>query len=152
MAGHGDDFIRDMRHLQETMERLLSDFSRLRMPLMLSKESVWRPLTDVYETDEQFVVRMEIAGMDPKDMSVTLGERLLVLKGIRRDPGCGEKRHFHKMEVTVGPFERIIEIPGHVVVSSVDAHYENGFLTVRLHKGVESLGTPERTIPVERGT
>jgi HSP20 family protein len=151
MARHGDDLIRDMRHLQETMERLLSDFSRLRMPLMLSKESVWRPLTDVYETDDELIVRMEIAGMDPQDLSVTLGERLLVLKGVRRDPGRAGRRHFHKMEVTVGPFERIIEIPGHVLVSSVDAHYENGFLTVRMHKGVKSLRVPERTIPVERG-
>jgi HSP20 family protein len=151
MKGHGDDLIRDMRHLQETMERLLSDFSRLRMPLMLSKESVWRPLTDVYETDGELIVRMEIAGMDPKDLSVTLGERLLVLKGIRRDPGRSERRHFHKMEVTVGPFERIIEIPDRLRVSSVDAHYENGFLTVRLHKGVRSVTAPERTIPVERG-
>jgi HSP20 family protein len=151
MARHGDDLIRDMRHLQETMERLLSDFSRLRMPLMLSKDSVWRPLTDVYETDDEFIVRMEIAGMDPQDLSVTLGERLLVLKGIRRDPGRAVRRRFHKMEVTVGPFERIIEIPDNVQVSAVDAHYENGFLTVRLCKGVKSAEMPERTIPVERG-
>jgi len=151
MARHGDDLIRDMRHLQETMERLLSDFSRLRMPLMLSKESVWRPLTDVYETDDELIVRTEIAGMDPQDLSVTLGERLLVLKGVRRDPGRAGRRRFHKMEVTVGPFERIIEIPDDLRISSVDAHYENGFLTVRLRKGVESAVIPERTIPVERG-
>jgi len=151
MVPHDDGLIRDMRHLQETMERLLSDFSRLRMPLTLSKESVWRPLTDVYETDEEFIVRMEIAGMDPQDLSVTLGQRLLVLKGIRRDPGRTTRRHFHKMEVTVGPFERIIEIPRHVLVSSADAHYENGFLIVRVHKGVKSLKALERTIPVERG-
>ena len=72
MRARDDDFIRDIRHLQETMERLLSDFSRLRMPLLLSKESVWHPLTDVYETDKEFVIRMEIPGMDPADFNVTL--------------------------------------------------------------------------------
>ena len=101
------DLVRDMRHLQETM--------------------------------------------DPQDLSVTLGGRLVVLKGIRRDPGRAGRRHFHKMEVTVGPFERIVEIPRHVLASSVVAHYENGFLIVRVHKGVKSLRTLERTIPVERG-
>ena len=151
MAPHDDDFIRDMRYLQEIMERLLSDFSRLRMPLMLSKESVWRPLTDVYETNEEFIVRMEIAGMDAQDLSVTLDERLLILNGIRRDPGLAGRRHFHEMEVTVGPFERIIEIPRHVQISLVEAHYDNGFLIVRVHKGVKNLRTLERTIPVERG-
>jgi hypothetical protein len=45
MRSHDDEFIRDIRHLQETMERLLSDFSRVRMPLRLSKESVWHPPT-----------------------------------------------------------------------------------------------------------
>jgi HSP20 family protein len=151
MGPPDDDFIKDIRHLQEIMERLLSDFSRLRMPLMLGKESVWRPLTDVYETEKDFIIRMEIAGMEAEDFSVTLDDRILILKGIRRDPVHAGGKHFHKMEITVGPFERIIEVPPHIQVSSIDAHYENGFLIVRVHKGVKKARSKERVIPVERG-
>ena len=71
MRTRDQELVRDIRHLQETMERLLSDFSRLRMPLLLSKESVWHPLTDVYETENEFVIRMEISGVDPADFKVT---------------------------------------------------------------------------------
>ena len=151
MSPRDDDFIKDIRHLQETMERLLSDFSRLRMPLMLSKESVWRPLTDVYETEKEFIVRMEIAGMEAEDLSVTLDHRILILKGFRRDPTPEGRKHFHKMEITVGPFERIIEVPQHIQVSSVEAHYESGFLVVRVHRGDRKAKSGERVIPVERG-
>jgi HSP20 family protein len=151
MCPTDDDFIRDIRHLQETMERLLADFSRLRMPLMLGKETVWRPLTDVYETEDEFIVRMEIAGMEAGDFSVTLDNRILILRGVRRDPAPPAKRHFHKMEITVGPFERIIEVPPHIQIASAEAHYENGFLMVRVQKGVAATEQEELIIPVERG-
>jgi HSP20 family molecular chaperone IbpA len=152
MRARDDEFIRDIRHLQETMERLLADFSHLRMPLLLSKESVWRPLTDVYETEDEFVVRTEIPGMEPKDFSITLEGHMLIIRGVRRDPTRTGKRHFHKMEITLGPFERDIEIPSEFHIASVEAGYENGFLTVRVARGGEDLKVGERTIPVERGT
>jgi HSP20 family protein len=152
MRARDDDLMRDIRHLQETMEQLLSDFSRLRMPLLLSKESVWRPLTDVYETDTEFVVRMEIPGMKPEDFKVTLEGHMVILTGVRRDPIPAGKKHFHKMEITLGPFERSVEIPPDFRVASVEAHYRNGFLIIRVTRGSEDLAERERIIPVERGS
>ena len=151
MRPQDDDIIRDIRHLQETMERLLSDFSRLHTPLLLGKESVWRPLTDVYETETEYVIRMEIAGVDPADFSVTLGNRVFTIKGVRRDPSPSGRRHFHKMEISVGPFERNVEIPPNIRVSSVEAHYEMGYLLIRIMKGAGRLKGGEKVIPVERG-
>jgi HSP20 family protein len=152
MRARDDEFIRDIRHLQETMERLLSDFSRLRMPLLLSKESLWRPLTDVYETESEFIIRMEIPGVEAEDLNVTREGHMLTIRGIRRDPTPGGRKHFHKMEITLGPFERNIEIPRDFHIASMEASYENGFLIVRVAKGVKELKAGERTIPVERGT
>ena len=151
MHPQDDDIIKDIRHLQETMERLLSDFSRLNTPLLLSKESVWRPLTDVYETDKEYVIRMEIAGMDPDDFNVTLHRRILTIKGVRRDPTTQGGKHFHKMEISVGAFERNIEVPHHIGISSVGAQYENGFLVVRMAKGVSRVKGRERIVPVDKG-
>lgn len=147
-----DDIIKDIRHLQETMERLLLDFSRLHTPLLIGKESLWRPLTDVYETDKEYVIRMEIAGATPNDFSVRLHDRVLTIRGMRRDPTPGGRKHFHKMEISVGPFERNLEIPPGIRVSSMQAHYENGYLLIRISKGVSRLRSGERIIPVERGS
>ena len=152
MRAHDDEFIRDIRHLQETMERLLSDFSRLRMPLLLGKESVWHPPTDVYETEKEFVIRMEIPGMDPSDFKVTLDGHMLIIKGIRRDPTPPGKKRFHEMEITLGRFERNIGIPHDVHIDSLEADYENGYLSIRVIKGAVDLESGERIIPVERGT
>jgi HSP20 family protein len=150
MRPQDDDFIRDIRHLQETMERLLSDFSRLHTPLLLGKESVWRPLTDVYETDKEYVIRMEIAGMEAGDFSVTMENRVFTIKGVRRDPPPAGRRHFHKMEISVGPFERNVELPPNIRISSVEARYESGYLLIRITKGADRLKGGERIIPVER--
>jgi HSP20 family protein len=152
MGARDHDLMRDIRHLQETMEQLLSDFSRLRMPLLLSKESVWRPLTDVYETDRELVIRMEIPGMKAEDFRVTLEGHMVILRGVRKDPIPTGRKHFHKMEITLGPFERNIEIPPDFHIASVEANYENGFLIIRVGKGAEDVAVRERIIPVERGT
>lgn len=149
MHANDEDIIRDIRHLQETMERLLSDFSTLSTPLLLGKESVWRPLTDVYETEKEFIVRMEIAGMDKDDFRVILHERSLTIKGARRDPTPAGKKHFHKMEISVGPFERNVEIPPTIQISSMEAHYDNGYLIIRIDKGGKRFRRGERIIPVE---
>jgi HSP20 family protein len=151
MAPRDEDIIDDIRHLQETMERLLSDFSRLRTPLLLGKDYVWRPLTDVYETDTDFVIRMDVAGMDPNDFEVSVHGRILTIRGIRHDPVRTGHKHFHKMEINVGAFERNIEIPHHIGVSTVGAQYENGFLVVKMAKGASRIKARERVVPVDRG-
>jgi HSP20 family protein len=152
MCPRDDDIIEDIKHLQETMERLLSDFAGMRTPLLLGKESVWRPLTDVYETEKEFVVRMDVAGMNPGDFDVLLHGRVLTIKGVRRDPTPTGRKHFHKMEISLGPFERNIAIPPDVQISSLEAHYENGYLMIRIDKGLKRLRYRERIIPVERGS
>jgi HSP20 family protein len=147
-----DDIIEDIKHLQETMERLLSDFSRLGTPLLLGGRPLWRPVTDVYETENEFVVRMEIAGMEAGDVEVLLHGRALTIKGVRRDPTPAGRKHFHKMEISLGPFERNVEIPSHIRITSTEARYESGYLMIVLGKGKRDLGGRERIIPVERGT
>jgi HSP20 family protein len=151
MHGHDDQFIRDIRHLQETMERLLSDFSSRRMPLLLSKETAWRPPTDVYETEKELVVRTEIPGLNVEDFKVILEDRVIIIKGARRDPTPSGKKQFHEMEINLGRFERNIGIPRHIHISSVDAAYENGFLVIRVTKGVAGRELRETVVPVERG-
>lgn len=146
-----DEIMKDIRYLHETMERLLSDFSHLRAPLLLSDPSVWRPLTDVYETDKELVVRMDVAGMDPTDFDLMLRGRVLTIRGVRRDPMPSGRKHFHKMEVSLGPFERNVFIPSDVQIGSMEAHYDNGFLVVKITKGVRRASHKERVISVERG-
>jgi HSP20 family protein len=92
----------------------------------------WRPPTDVYETEEYVVVRVEIAGMKEDDFTVELNGRFLAVRGSRSDPP--ERRAFHQMEIHFGEFIIEIEIPVAVSSSGVSASYSNGFLRVHLPK------------------
>ncbi len=96
------------------------------------RSSVWSPPTDVYETEDNFIVRVEIAGMSDGDFEVTIESRSLSISGIRPDP-VG-RRAYHQMEILSGRFEIEVEITVPVDVDSSSAEYKDGFLTVSLLK------------------
>ena len=96
------------------------------------RSSVWSPPTDVYETDENFVVRVEIAGMRDEDFEVTIENHSLFIAGSR--PDFGGRRAYHQMEILSGRFEIEVEVTVAVDVDSSTAEYKDGFLTVSLPK------------------
>jgi HSP20 family protein len=94
------------------------------------RSNVWSPPTDFYETDEAYVVRVEVAGITEDDFTVSLEENVLVITGSR--PDVPERRAYHQMEIRYGKFTTAIGLPGPVVLERAIAEYENGFLTVTL--------------------
>jgi HSP20 family protein len=100
------------------------------------RSGVWSPPTDVYETDNGFVARVEIAGMREEDFEVTVQNDLLLISGHR--PDVPERRAYHQMEIRFGKFATAIGLPGPVNVDEAHAEYKDGFLTVVLPKVKES--------------
>ena len=99
---------------------------------MAMRSQIWRPPTDVYETETAVVVRVEIAGMKDEDFSVSLTGRNLVIRGLR--PDVAERKAYHQMEIFFGEFKSEVELPGPVIADRVRAEYQKGFLTVILPK------------------
>jgi len=93
---------------------------------------VWSPPTDLYETQADYIVRVEIAGMRRQDFSVTLDDEVLTIRATRAD--AHERRSYHQMEVRFGEFSSFVTIPGPVDTGAALAEYEDGFLTVTLPK------------------
>lgn len=96
------------------------------------RRRVWRPPTDVYETDESIVVKVEVAGMHEDDFRVSFANRRLVIAGQRRDP-VG-KIIYQNMEIRYGEFRTEVRIGWALDQSGIEATYEAGFLYVRLPK------------------
>lgn len=92
----------------------------------------WRPPTDVFEIEQAFIVRVEIAGMQEEDFSIELDGRVLIIRGAR--PDQQERRAYHQMEIRFGEFISELEIPSAVNAAQVHAEYQNGFLRVILPK------------------
>jgi len=122
------------RPLEEEMDFFFSSFFGASYPSIYRKELAWRPATDVYETEDCFVVILELAQIDPRDVAITFHDGLLLIRGIRKTMPPPEPRRYHKMEINYGPFEQKIPIPGDVDTDNLSAQYNNGFLEIRLDK------------------
>ena len=92
----------------------------------------WRPPTDVYETEDAILIKVEIAGMREDDFSLILNDQTIIIQGIRQDQGS--KRAFHQMEIRNGEFSTEIELIWPVDSDAVEAEYKNGFLKILLPK------------------
>ncbi len=112
---------------------------------MSGRRRCWRPPTDVYETDDHIVVRVEVAGMQEDDFAIQLRGRRLSISGVRRDPGA--KRGYQNMEIRYGAFVSELELGWAVDPDAVDAVYEHGFLHVRLPKVQRRVRV--RVVPAE---
>lgn len=96
------------------------------------RSSAWSPPTDVFETDEAYIVRVEVAGMRDADFEITLEDGFLQVSGVRTD--VSERRAYQQMEIRFGRFSTSVGLPGPVNVDASRAEYEDGFLTVVLPK------------------
>ena len=94
--------------------------------------SIWTPPTDVYETETNLTVKVEIAGMSEDDFEVMVEEQVLVIRGYR--PDQNERRAYHQMEIGFGKFEITIGLPSGIDLEQATAEYKEGFLTIHFPK------------------
>ena len=94
--------------------------------------SVWSPPTDVYETEAEYVVRAEVAGIEETDLEITLESGILTISGNRPDGCRAAKCSFLVMEINYGPFESVLELPpdSGYDLGQAKAAYLNGFLRI----------------------
>ena len=96
------------------------------------RSSAWSPPTDVYETEDAIIVRVEVAGMREEDFEIALEDGFLKISGTR--PDVPERRAYHQMEIRFGKFSTAVGLPAPVNVDKSHAEYEDGFLTITLPK------------------
>jgi len=92
--------------------------------------NLWSPPTDLYETESEYIIRVEVAGMRDVDIDVTVDDDILVISGVR--PDLPERRAYHQMEIRFGKFTTAVGLPGAVDLDRARAEYEDGFLVVTL--------------------
>lgn len=132
------DPIREMLSWNRSMERMLNNLydesdlrfgepMNLRMPL------------DVVENDDEFVVKADVAGIDPEDIEITYTDNNLSIKGeiIDERDEEDEEGRYHLRERRYGTFSRTISMPGTVDVENIQAETENGVLKIHLPKKEE---------------
>jgi HSP20 family protein len=99
----------------------------------------WTPPCDIYETEKEIVLKMELPEMRKEDVRVTLENNVLTLRGERKFAEGVERDDYHRIERKYGEFMRSFTLPTFVEGSKVLAEFKEGMLTVTLPKNVESL-------------
>ena len=107
------------------------------------------PPTDIYETSDAIVARVEIAGMSAEEIRLSLDESSgrLTISGNREDPAREEPRRYVNVEIDCGEFMRVVQLPRPVDVSAAQAGYDRGFLVVRLPLRAHEEAQP-RNVPI----
>jgi HSP20 family molecular chaperone IbpA len=140
-----------IEQIEAEVDRLFDEVIPPRRWLPLRYIRAWRPPTDVYETDDSVVVKVEIAGMEEGDavftskFTISLSGRNLTITGVRRDPltealrqaqdaAQGLTLSYQQMEICYGEFETEVYLPWPIVEEEIEATYEDGFLRVVLPK------------------
>jgi HSP20 family protein len=96
------------------------------------RSNAWSPPTDVYQIEDGYVVKVEIAGMREDNFEVAIENNILMISGNRSD--FPERRAYHLMEIQFGKFEIAVGLPAPVDMENARAQYEDGFLTISLPK------------------
>jgi len=96
------------------------------------RSNAWRPPTDIYETDADLVVRVDIAGIQDDNVEVTIQDNSLFINGIRND--TPERRAYHQMEIPFGKFSIGMELPADVSTKNANVKYQDGFMIINLPK------------------
>ncbi len=92
----------------------------------------WRPPTDVFETEDAFVVVVEVAGMRGTEIAVMFENKVLTVRGNRYEKA--DFKAFHQMEIAHGEFETVVRLPKSIKIKASEAVYSDGFLRITLPK------------------
>lgn len=95
---------------------------------------VWQPPTDLYETDKDFIVQVEIAGMREAEFAISIEQRTLMISGVRKVPN--NARAYYQLEISSGEFFTAVELPGPIIHEEIDATYSDGFLRIVMPKAI----------------
>ncbi|HSL31716.1 MAG TPA: Hsp20/alpha crystallin family protein [Anaerolineales bacterium] len=127
--------MREMMTLREAMDRLFDDaFTR---PLNLRDGGWSAPAIDMYQTDDEVVVRAALPGFKADEVQINVTGDVLTLRGERKQEEEKQERAWHIREHRWGTFERSIALPTEVTADRAVADFENGVLTITLPKADE---------------
>lgn len=115
----------------DVFDRFFDDF---RLPRLWKDDQAWMPVFDMSETDQEVIVKVEVPGMDSKDIDLSLSKDYLTISGEKKHEEKEEKENYHRTERRYGAFCRNIALPVDVDPDKVDATYKDGVLKITLPK------------------
>jgi HSP20 family protein len=103
-------------------------------PRFFMEQRMWSPQMDILETPESFIIIAEVSGLKKDEIRISVKRNLVLIAGKRQRSPRDNAVRYLQMEIEYGSFERTFELPVLVDESQIEAHYQDGLLTVILPK------------------
>ena len=120
--------------INRLFENALGDFDKEGSSLT----SAWNPATDIYETKEEYVFKVEVPGLAKDDINVEFCENTLTIKGEKKEEKDVKKEGYHQIESFNGTFTRSYRLPQNVNTKDIKAKMKDGILELRVSKAEEA--------------
>jgi HSP20 family protein len=101
--------------------------------------SSWTPAVDIAEHDDEYLVKVELPGVNKDEVKLTLENNILTIRGEKKQEKETKKENYHRVERSYGSFQRSFTLPAAVKADKIDASYKDGILTVSLPKAEEAI-------------
>jgi HSP20 family protein len=142
----------ELDRLNSEFDHFFDDFfmSPFKRMSLLRGQQEFIPRVDVFESDKEIKITVEIPGMDEKDIHVTIDNGVLTVSGEKSTQQEESHGQYHRMERSYGSFRRDVVLPSDIDQEKVEATFSKGVLDITLPKPADSMGKV-KTIQVKKG-
>jgi HSP20 family protein len=136
------DEMAQMTQMAQMSPRLAHALGLHGQPQDSGRATAWAPALDISERKDAYLVTVELPGVEPDDLQITLEDGLVTIQGERHFAHDSSEQQFHRIERRYGAFRRSITLPAQVQAEQIEASFDNGVLQVVVPKMEEA--TPKR--------
>jgi len=129
---------RELQDRMDRMNRLFRESYRPEGPEEALTSSSFAPPVDIYEDEHNITLKMEVPGIDEKDLDVRIENNTLAVRGERKFEKEEKEENFRRVERQYGSFTRSFTLPSSVETENIQASYDKGVLAIRLAKKAEA--------------
>ena len=128
----------ELTHIHREMNRMLDTFSRGGTIDDGSFGTFWTPAVDITESEDAYLVEVELPGLKKEDVKITMENNILTIQGEKKQEKEEKRENYHRSERGYGSFQRSFTLPTTVKSDKIEAQYRNGILTATLPKVEEA--------------
>jgi HSP20 family protein len=132
------DPFQDLLSLQDEMNRVFNRAAGRSTDTSSQAARAWAPALDIAERKDAYLVTVELPGVNPDDINITLENNLLTIQGERRQASESAGQQFHRIERAYGSFRRSVSLPSTVQADAIQASHDNGLLRLVVPKAEEA--------------
>jgi len=136
--------VRDLLNVEREFSRLYKEFeNRFGFKAARGNEedlntASWMPLTDIYEDNENYKLKLDLPGINKEDVKISINRGVLSISGERKQENESSDSKFHRVERVYGKFYRSFTLPERVMEDKIHADFTNGQLCVVIPKAEEA--------------